>query len=167
MKKMMLIAATAAGLMVMGAASAATKTTTFDVTATVANACIIDSASALAFGSYVPGDGLKDSTSNIVVRCASGRTFNIGLDQGTSTNRTMSSASVASTLAYQLYRDNARSQVWGTTVGTDTVSGTGAGLAAGNTITVPVYGRIVDSVANQAALDATDYKDTITVTLTY
>ncbi|MFX5809037.1 spore coat protein U domain-containing protein, partial [Acinetobacter baumannii] len=55
--------------------------------------------------------------------------------------------------------DSARSNNWGSTIGTDTVTGTGSGL----TQTLTVYGQIA---AAQTPL-AGAYSDTVTVTLTY
>jgi spore coat protein U-like protein len=49
----------------------------------------------------------------------------------------------------------------GTTV---TMPGTGAGLATPTTVTV--YGRVLDSAANQAIAPGS-YSDTITVTVSY
>jgi spore coat protein U-like protein len=62
-------------------------------------------------------------------------------------------------LNYELFRDSARTLNWGNTIGTDTVAGTGNGLAQ----TLTVYGRILGSqlVAPGA------YTDTVTATLTY
>ena len=63
------------------------------------------------------------------------------------------------TVSYNLYRDAARTQEWGTTVGTNT--GTGAGN--GQIQTIPVYGR----VAPQATPAPGVYTDTITITVTF
>jgi spore coat protein U-like protein len=62
-------------------------------------------------------------------------------------------------VTYELYRDVNRSQRWGSTVGTDTLSGTGNGNAQSAT----VYGR----VAPQATPSPSAYTDTITVNVTY
>jgi spore coat protein U-like protein len=60
---------------------------------------------------------------------------------------------------YGLYRDAARSQAFGNTIGTNTAAGTGTGLSQ----TLTVYGR----VAPQATPAPGTYADTITATLTY
>jgi len=173
MKKIVLAVAIA-GMLGLGAAQAAgTKSTTFLVTATVANACLIDSASNLAFGTYVPGSGNHDASTSgggVVVRCALGQNFQIALDGGQSasvTARAMKSvANSGASLAYQLYSDASGGTVWGNTTATD-VDGTGTGLAVANKQTFPVYGRIFDTGSNLTAPDGTDYTDTINVTLTW
>ena len=60
---------------------------------------------------------------------------------------------------YGLYRDSARSPPFGNTIGTNTLAGTGTGLA----LSVTVYGRI----APQATPSPGTYNDTIVVTVTY
>jgi spore coat protein U-like protein len=71
-------------------------------------------------------------------------------------------ANGGNTLNYNLYRDSARSQVWGDGSGsTFTVTGTGSGLLTASTLTV--YG---DIAAAQDKPPGT-YTSTITVTVTY
>ncbi|HPU14963.1 MAG TPA: spore coat protein U domain-containing protein, partial [Polymorphobacter sp.] len=63
-------------------------------------------------------------------------------------------------LPYHMYSDAAHTLNWGDTIGVDTVTGTGNGLAQSHT----VYGVIpTGSLVEPGA----DYIDTITVTLTY
>ena len=81
-------------------------------------ACTV-SANLLAFGVYPPFSGTPtDSTGEVRVQCSSGFTglytiaLNAGLNSGGSfANRQM--ASGANRLSYQLYRDAARTSVWG------------------------------------------------------
>ena len=86
---------------------AATKTTTFNVTATVAANCFIDSAGNVAFGAYTPGTGDVDQQADIAVRCTNGTPYGLGLSVGTGGGsmamREMGSATVASKLQYNLY----------------------------------------------------------------
>jgi spore coat protein U-like protein len=63
------------------------------------------------------------------------------------------------TVGYQLYRDTGRTQVWGTTIGTDTVAGTGNGTSQA----ITVYGRVPPQTTPPAAT----YNDTVNVTVTY
>jgi spore coat protein U-like protein len=157
-------------------APAATRTTTFNVTATVGSNCLINSASTLAFGTYTPAGGVIDQTSSVVVRCSSGTTYGIGLSAGSGTGSTiaarkLSSGTVASTLDYNLYIDSGRTTVWenpsnATTVATNQ-GGTGTGMGIAQSITHTVYGRLEDNTNNQNALPATDYTSTITLTLNY
>jgi spore coat protein U-like protein len=62
-------------------------------------------------------------------------------------------------VGYQLYSNAARTAVWGTTIGTDTVAGTGNGNAQALT----VYGRVPPQTTPPAAV----YNDTVNVTVTY
>ena len=68
------ILATALLASTCGLAIGQTKTATFAVTATVVSNCFINSASAMAFGSYTPGETTGsanvDQTSTILVRCS-------------------------------------------------------------------------------------------------
>ena len=61
-------------------------------------------------------------------------------------------------ITYGLFRDVARLQPWGTTIGGNTVSGTGSG----GTQSVTVYGRIPPQPTPPPGL----YQDNITVTIT-
>lgn len=138
----------------------ATTTTSFNVTATVINSCSV-AANNLSFGTYDPNTATpKDATTTLTVTCTNGLTYDIGLDGGNSgdvNNRYMINGS--NELNYTLYRDTARTQNWGTTIGVDTYSGIGSGSAQ----TVTVYGRIS---AGQVVPFGT-YTDTINVTVTF
>jgi spore coat protein U-like protein len=154
-----------AGLVLLTGAQgvyAATTTTTFTVSATVTNNCTV-SATNHAFGAYTPSGALPtDGTSTVTVNCTLGAGYNVGLDSGTGSGATVTTrkmTSGASTLNYSLYQDALRSTVWGDTVGTNTVAGTGTGLDVGHT----VYGRI--PISQNVA--AGSYSDTITVTVTF
>jgi spore coat protein U-like protein len=69
----------------------------------------------------------------------------------------------SNTLNYSLYQDQGDTKVWGNTVGTDTVTGSGLGMAAGNAIVKTVYGQI----PYQPGTVPGNYADTVTVTVTY
>ena len=73
----------------------------------------------VAFGTLTPGGG-TDGTANGSVewRCSNGTNADINIDDGGNTNRTMDHASTASTLAFQLFKDAARTLVWSNS-GTD------------------------------------------------
>jgi spore coat protein U-like protein len=141
----------------------ATVTTTFTVQITITNACTIISATNMNFGSVgVIGAAGVDATSTITVQCTSLAPYNIGLSVGagsgaTVANRLMTSG--ANTVAYSLYQDLAHSVVWGPTIGTNTVAGTGSGASQ----PITVYGH----VPSQSTPPAATYNDTITVTVTY
>lgn len=159
-----LSAATVAVLLATGA-NAATETTTFTVSATVTNACSV-SASNLAFGNINPltnATTATDATTTVSVTCSNGTAYNVGLNAGAATGATVTARKMVSgtnTLSYALYRDSARTANWGSTVGTDTVAGTGSGAAQSLT----VYGRVP---SGQQSTPVGAYTDTITVTVTY
>lgn len=149
----------------LGSAStgwAATATDTFQVTATVPDECII-SATDMAFGNYsVTAGTAVDGATTLSVTCSGGTAYEVSLDAGagsgaTATTRKMTSG--ANTLDYSLYQDAGRTQVWGDTAGSNTVSGSGTGSAQ----TINVYGRI--SASQAAAAGA--YSDTITATISF
>jgi spore coat protein U-like protein len=145
-----------------GPGEAATATTTFTVQITILANCAIDSASTLNFGSQGILSANVDATSTIQVTCTNTTPYNIGLSVGTGAGATVATrkmTSGGSTIDYSLYRDVGRTQVWGTTIGTDTVPATGNGAAQTHT----VYGR----VPPQGTPAPATYSDTITVTLTY
>lgn len=141
-------------------ALAATATTTFTVTATVTATCLV-SATNLSFGSYT--GAVDDANSAVTVTCTNTTPYNVGLNAGTATGATTSTRQMtgtgSATLNYFLYQDSAYSTNWGNTVGTDTLSGTGTGLAQALT----VYGQIP---AGQYVTPGS-YTDTITATVTY
>lgn len=142
-------------------ARAATSTTTFTVSTNVQTTCVI-SATKLSFGPY-SGTSESDSTSIITVQCSNSTPYNVGLDAGTATGATVTTRKMtgpgSALLNYALYSDTAKTKNWGNTVGTDTVTGTGNGLAQSLT----VYGRVP---AGQGAASGI-YTDTITATITY
>ncbi len=143
-----------------GQARAATHTGTLAVSVTVQSVCAVDGGS-LDFGSYNGGQSSNaDATGSInYMGCAAG-TLTFALDGGQSgdeTARQLKSASGQS-LAYQLYRNSARTQIWGT--GTNTM---GLQLLVAGSGSIPVYGRIP---GGQAATAGT-YTDAVNITLTF
>lgn len=139
----------------------ATDSTTFTVTATVSTACSISAAN-LNFGTYDILAGIDtDATTTVTVTCTSLTGYDIGLDAGIGTGATVATRVMedgsSNTLNYTLYQDTLRSTVWGNTQGSDTISGTGTGLA----IPHVVYGRIP---TGQTPPPGT-YTDTITATV--
>lgn len=144
------------------ALAAGSSSGTFDVTATVVATCSL-SAQNLLFGNYNPITAANtDAATTMSVTCTNGTPYQVGISLGGGTGATTATRyMVLSTnkLGYTLYRDSNRTQLWGTTANTDTLSGTGTGTAA----TVNVYGRI----AMQQAVPAGDYQDTVTVTVTW
>ena len=145
-----------------GPAHAASATTTFAIQATITATCLINSASTLNFGTVGVLASNTDQTSTIQVTCTNTTPYNIGLDAGTGSGATVAVRKLTSggaTVNYSLYSDTGRATVWGNTVSTDTVAGTGNGAAQNYT----VYGRI----PAQTTPAPGNYADTITVTVTY
>jgi spore coat protein U-like protein len=165
MKKHLVAPLTAGILLALaGAAQAATKTATFNVSATVVDNCTI-SAGALNLGTF---DGTNNLTANSTstVRCSNGTDYTVDLSAGSSgsfANRTLTNGS--NSLVYNLYTAGDYQTVWGNGQnGTGRASDIGEGM--GNPITHTVHGRLLAS-QNQGAIDAGDYSDTITATITY
>ena len=135
--------------------------TAFDVTANEVPSCNV-SATNLAFGTYNDQRG-SDAESEIDVTCTRSTPWTVGLSQGTSPGATVTTRKMTraggGTLSYDLFRNAARTQNWGNTVGIDTESDTGTG----RTQSLRVFGRVpaAQSVGGGA------YQDTIIVTLTF
>jgi len=131
--------------------------------ANVPTDCRIAQVSNLDFGTVASVRAPVDMTSQVVVRCPQGTAWNLAIGNGShaaGTTRRMRSAA-GNYVTYELYRNAARSQRWGTALGTDTVSGTGAG--DNNPQSVTVHGR----VPAQGPAAGGAYADTVTITLTY
>jgi spore coat protein U-like protein len=162
-----LTATLAAAALAAGGAQAATTTTTFAVTATVQSTCSA-TAAALAFPNYTPGGGAQIGNTTISVKCTKNTPFTVLLNVGSTTGdafaqRVMGSG--ANTLQYNLFTAASLLTIFGDgTGGTQTVAGTGLGVATANS--VQVFGQVPDSATNQAAV-AGNYSDTITVTVSY
>lgn len=138
-------------------------TTSFTVQITIQAACQINSASNINFGTNGVLSANVDATSQIVVQCTSGTPFSLGLNAGVGTGATVDTRLMtgpsSATISYGLFRDSGHTQVWGNTVGTDRLTGTGTGTAQSFT----VYGR----VPSQTTPGVGTYTDTVTATLTY
>lgn len=157
-----------ASLMAQAPVQAATATANFNVTATVLKACAITTPATLAFGSYTASTGTA-TTGNTAfsVICTFGTPYSIGMSPGTSsgatvTTRKMTSATApagSNTLNYGLYKDVSLATNWD-----NSTAGTGY-TATGVLQNYTVYGSI--PAGQYGAEPATDYLDTITVTLTY
>ncbi|MRW88714.1 fimbrial major subunit CsuA/B family protein [Duganella sp. FT80W] len=139
-----------------------TKTTTFDVTLKIIADCTI-SAATLDFGQ---SQGVLattvNATSNLSVTCTNTTPYNIGLNAGTGAGSTIAARVMSgtggntSTVSYTLKQTSGGAN-WGTTQGTDTVSGVGTGSA----VSIPVYGNIPVQTTPQPDT----YKSTITATV--
>lgn len=130
------------------------------------------SATALAFGQYVPsGSGASDFTATVEVTCAASGTTSVPIDGRISLTGAGGYARRELTdgpnrLRYQLFLDPARTILWGDgSGGTHTKSITGmVGAAAPFRETVVVYGRIL---ARQSDAGVGTYADQIIAVLNY
>lgn len=130
------------------------------VLASFVNACYIVTATDLAFGQVSVLNTSYNQTSTIQLQCPNGTVWRVGLDNGNhASGNTRRMAGPSGFVTYELYRDSARTQRWGNTIGTDTSSGTGTNA----TQALTVYGR----VPAQASPGAGAYSDVIRVTLTF
>lgn len=148
---------TAGGL---GGGSAAVA---FNATAGVASLCSISAASDLDFSAQ-PGifAANRDYTSTLSMNCRRRTAWQIGLNNGqnaSGTTRRMANAAKTAFVPYELYRNSPRTQRWGSTLNSDTLSGTGSG-GSENFI---IYGR----VPGPQNLVPGSYSDVVTVTVTY
>jgi spore coat protein U-like protein len=147
-------------------ASAQTRTTTFQVTASVAANCTI-SATTLAFGAYDPVDANAtaplDGQGGVTIACTRGSTASIGMDNGSyySSGRRMSDGQATpSFLTYELFQDASRATPWGNASGSWFTPAVAPSKAPR---TFPVYGRVA---AGQDA-PAGSYSDTVTATVNF
>ncbi|MCZ8376916.1 MAG: spore coat U domain-containing protein [Beijerinckiaceae bacterium] len=150
------------GLAIMPATYAATATGTLNLSITIQASCTVVSATAINFGSMATIAANVDQTSTLTVNCSSTTPYNVGLGVGGGSGATVATRKMTSgsdVVNYTLYRDASRTQVWGETIGTDTVTGTGTG--ANQTLTI--YAR----VPSQAVPPPGTYTDAVTITVTY
>lgn len=158
----LLRAAAAAVALAPAAALADDDSDSFTVSANVLSTCAV-SANDLIFGDYDPISAAHlDAATTLSVVCTNGTPYEVALSLGggagaTTSNRYMTQG--AHGLAYVLYRDAGRTQLWGDDEGVDTLSGIGDGTAD----VINVYGR----VPMQQSVPSGVYDDTITVTVTW
>nr|WP_300309189.1 spore coat U domain-containing protein [Halomonas sp.] len=146
-----------------GYSAAQTATTQFNVQITIDAECQINSAADLDFGNTGVIDTAIEASSDIAVQCTNGTTYDIGLNEGQGTGASVATRLMtgpdSETVSYSLYTDAGHTDVWGDTIGTDTVSGTGTGAEQVYT----VFGQ----VPGQDAPAPGTYTDVVTVTVTY
>ena len=133
----------------------------FNSTATVQYVCSV-TAPTLNFGSLAQLTSATNGSTNLSVNCVNLTPYNVGLDAGLNGGGNVNARKMklgASTISYQLYSNSGRTTVWGNTVGTNTVSGIGNGLAQPYT----AYGQ----VPIQTTPPPGAYTDTVTISVTY
>ncbi len=142
------------------ASAGGTKTVsgTMSISATVANQCSV-TATNMNFGTASLLTSALSATSSISVTCNASIPLTIALDNGATgtgpTTRLMTAGT--HTVQYGIYKDNAHSQPWGSTVGVNTASGNGPSAS------LTAYGQ----VPTQAAPTPGSYADVVGVTVTY
>lgn len=146
-----------------GGAGGGNTTFPFTATANVPDQCLFNTVTNLAF-SNVAGSisANQDQTSTIGLTCTNRTPWQLGFNNGQNSIgilRRMRLAATGNYVNYELYRDAGRTQRWGNTLNTDTQTGTGTGL----TQVIDVFGR----VPPPQSVPAGDYKDVITVTMTF
>lgn len=139
------------------------RTFRLDANATVPGSCNVN-VNDLSFGVRTTLVSAVDASTTMSVTCTVGTAYDIRLDGGVINsdvnNRFMGLDGLPpGVIRYQLYRDAGRSQVWGDT-GTTDVNATGTGVPQPFT----VYGRVP---AQPTPLEAGDYEDSVTATVTY
>ncbi|MDE2434651.1 MAG: spore coat protein U domain-containing protein [Sphingomonadales bacterium] len=156
-----MLALAAAGVLAAAPAHARRATYTMPASVTVINGCTI-SALPLIFNVPVPTNLNVDSSTTITAKCTPNIPFTIDIDTGlygNGINRRVYNATAKAYINYDVYRDPPRSQVWGTG-GAKNVSGN-SGLTG--LVVLPVYGRLASSTKLQAG----NYRDTLTVTISF
>jgi len=137
------------------------QATSFAITADVPATCRVTT-NDLSFGSFGLLGIQHDASTTLAPTCTNGTAYQIGLDGGLSgaTNPTLRRMTKGGeSITYGLYRDGCRTQAFGQTLGSDTLSGTGSGVAQ----TASVYGRVPAQATPSPGL----YSDTIVVSVTY
>lgn len=163
-KRLSAIVLLAAFGLVANPAWAQTATTTFQVQITIQSTCTIDDPAPtnVDFGGQPSSAINVDAIGQLNVNCTPGTDYVIALDDGQNSGgggvgaRAM--ANGADLVTYQLYSDAGRTTIWGETLGTDTVAGTGTGAVQA----YPVYGRVPI-----ASAPAASYLDVVTATISF
>lgn len=137
--------------------------------------CRLLSVGGIAFGSYdLLATTPRDSQVTLTVTCsgtgaAENVTLSMRVDQGVNgrtvaTRRLANTAGTGDALQYGLYRDPARSSIWGISDGIDTLGATLAVPASGSaSASFTIYGRI--PARQQAGVGS--YADAVQVTVNY
>jgi len=143
------------------ATAVTTATGNLTVHITITDECRVQ-ASDLNFGSHGVFNTDFDVGSTIGVQCTAGTAYTVALGVGNGAGASTAARKMTGpggTLTYTLYSDAARTTLWGETVPTNTVGGTGNGSVQN----IPVYGR----VPIQTTPAAGAYADTVIISVTY
>lgn len=142
-----------------GPGHATTTTANIAVSMTITPTCQTN-LTTLAFGTYA---GVQsDVTASVNLTCTNSTPFTIAINAGqqsTGNYQWNMAGPGATRLAYQIFRDSGRTNLWGGSQGVDTVGGTGTGAA----VVIPMYGRMKAAQYVQPGA----YTDTVTMTVSY
>lgn len=146
----------------MGATAVSAKTTSNTLIARidVDTSCRMTT-EPLAFGTVNIFSGQVDATATIRLRCGPAVAYSVALDNGQNYNgqrRMVGGTGFFAYVPYQIYRNAARTQVWGATAG-NLVTGT---TPANGQVTLTAYGRVPNSIVLPRA-----YTDVVTVTVNF
>ena len=146
-------------------AFAGSATANLSVTASVSANCTISTAP-VAFGAYDPVSANAatnlNGTGTLTVACTKGATATIDLGNGSNlSGGTRRMGSGSDFLNYSLYKDAARTQVWGTGLAGGTTETYNS--ASRNSVAITVYGTVPQ--AQDVTVGA--YSDTVVATINY
>lgn len=139
----------------------------FMARASLAGSCLIQ-ANDLDFGSQPGLPAAVAGVTSVVVTCTDGTIYRVSLNGGSSgtiaDRRMLLNGTGPSSIAYNLYSDSARTQLWGDAVtGGAMVSGIGAGSGSGTPQSIPVYGLVPPNPTATIG----SYSDVVTATVEY
>lgn len=116
----------------------------------------------MTFGNVNIFSGQVDATALIHLRCGPAVAYSVALDNGRNFNagwrRMSSGGGFFQYVRYQIYRDAARTQLWGSTPAT-MVTGT---TPANGDVTLTAHGRVPNTIVMPRA-----YTDVVTVTVNF
>lgn len=153
--------ATAAAMAMLAMPGAATARNTMRVDTTVVRGCSL-AALPMMFGTVAFFLPQANARASIFVDCTPNTAFTVSMDNGQNPNGTQrrmirTGAGVGTYLSYEVYRDAARTQRWGTSGG-QVVNGNSA---ASGKVTLYAYGRTTGLVASGP------FQDVVAVTITF
>ena len=148
-------------------ANSATAVANLVVSLIITANCTI-TATTLPFGSTGTLTAAINGTATVGVTCTNTTPYNVGLDGGNVTGSTVAGRLLAgtatgntgTTVPFQLYSDTGRTTVWGNTIGTNTIAGTGSGV----TQPLTVYGQVPVATATP---QPDTYQSTVVATITF
>lgn len=147
----------------VGGAEAATATQTFNVTMAIQTQCQVANATNMVFPAAGSLAAIVNQTSTFNVTCPLSTPYTVGLDDGGNVvgaqRRMKGGIANNEFINYNLFQDVARTVAWGNVSGS-WQTGTGTGVVQ----TYTVYGQVP---VQATPSPATNYTDTVTITVTF